>query len=58
MSQLRKCLKDNIDVDEKFFCDGCVFHKRNPFKGMFFYECEFNEWEPGLKKDKLNANKF
>ena len=52
MSSLRKCPKDKIDVSEEFFCSGCVFNKRNPFKGMFFSECDYDKWNPGLRKGK------
>lgn len=56
MSQLRKCPKDNIEVDEEFFCSRCVFWIRDPFKGMYFANCEYNQWNPGMKTGKDTSN--
>jgi hypothetical protein len=48
---LRYCPKDKLMIEEEFFCKLCIFTKRDPFKGMFFRDCEYDLWQPGLKQD-------
>ena len=47
--------KINIEQDWEKNCPSCIFwREQKSIYGVIYYKCIYDEWNPGLKKDKIN----